>query len=153
MADCAFMYLRAARDARNIKRWQVAKACSVSEDTIRRWEVGEVKPSEDDVDRFAVAVGDHLLWHRWMCQYESYRRRYAVPRDYALPLAVMDLGHQISDVCKLQDKVERDVIDGVIDDRILAQQYRKEVQEVGAACAFILQHLDRMEDEREQYFL
>ncbi len=77
MPECTYIDLENARLRLKIPRWKLAGSLGVSESTIARWENGEIRPDPDDVDRFATAVGDPTLWHRWMIStYDSYRRRY-----------------------------------------------------------------------------
>ena len=49
MAECTGLDLRKARDAQKMPRWQLGQMIGVSEDTIRRWEMDEIRPEPDDV--------------------------------------------------------------------------------------------------------
>lgn len=142
MAECTYHDLRKARDARKLPRWEVANAVGVSEDTIERWETGKVQPDPEDVDRFAEAVGASGLWHRWMLShYDSYRKRYRDAVNYALPVAFANLRHQMNDVLNIYDPVERDALDGRIDDPELRACIEKEVQDIQSAATAFLQAL------------
>ena len=43
MAEFTHNDLRSAREARKIQRWRLANELGVSEDTVRRWEIGETQ--------------------------------------------------------------------------------------------------------------
>ena len=114
----------------------------VSESTIGRWENGEVQPEPDDVDRYASAVGDVMLWHRWMLSnYESYRKRYFDAVDQSLPVSIARSRYEMEDVMRLHDRVERDALDGTINDIDLKNAYAKEIKEAIVALSDTLQRL------------
>ncbi len=115
----------------------------VSESTLARWENGEIRPDPDDVDRLATAVGDLTLWHRWMLStYDSYRRRYVESIDQSLSVSIARSKYEMEDVMNIQKPVERDALDGVIDDPRLKASYIKEVREAISALTDTLQRLD-----------
>ena len=112
MSEFTNLDLKKAREAQKIPRWKLAAAVNVSESTLERWESGETMPHPDEVDRIADALGEPLIWHRWMLStYDSYRRRYISSDDYSLPVMAMKLRHEMDDVRALQDALERDAID------------------------------------------
>lgn len=125
-------------------QWQAAQAVGVSESTIARWESGEAVPDPEDVDALERTYKAAGLWHRWMrSHYDSYRRRY--PEDTAnreLPLALVNVRHQMADVVALQDAAERDAMDGRIDDPQMAARYKKELRELQAAAGEALERLE-----------
>lgn len=126
--------LRAARKAANIRCWQVAQEMNVSESVIARWETDEVWPDPDQVYQLEKLYNAPGLWHGWMrSHYESYREMYPEAPNYQAPMAVMNVRHQLSDVIALQDAVERDVMDGTLDDPVLKAKYLKELDEAQAA--------------------
>jgi transcriptional regulator with XRE-family HTH domain len=143
MAEFTNQELRLAREALKIPRWKLAADVNVSESTIERWETGETQPHPDEVDRVAAALGDPTIWHRWMLSnYDSYRKRYINGNNgLELPVALMSVRHELCDVLNLQDKIERDSVDGKIDDQRLKEAYTKEVKEALAALADSLQRL------------
>lgn len=144
MTKEAGLELKKARIAAKLPVYAIAQRCFTSERTVSRWEDGEVEPSPDDVDRYAEAVGDPALWDRWMrMTFDSYGRRFpeaGVNRE--LPLAIMGSRCEMEDVLALQGKVERDAMDGRIDDPELKARYRKEVLEAFAALKNVLERLE-----------
>lgn len=115
----------------------------MSETTIARWEADEALPDPEDVDTLERVYKAPGLWHRWMrSHYDSYRKRYPeVMEDNGLALAVVDVRHQMQDVMALQDKVERDAMDGRIDDQPTKERYRKELQEARASIDRTLEQM------------
>ncbi len=142
MPECTNQDLRNAREAQNIPRWKLGSLIGVSESTIERWERGEVLPSPDDVDRIGEAVGDPTLWHRWMLSnVESYRKRYSETRNLSLPVAIMSVGHRMEDIKALQYMVERDAVDGQIDDAKTRDEYERAIKNLIAQCTDVLNQL------------
>lgn len=134
MAECTNLDLRKAREARKMPRWQLAQQLGVSADTIERWERGEVKPEPDDVDRMGEALQAPDLWHQWMLSNcESYRKRYLGVETLALPVSVMRLRHAMEDALAMMNPVERDVIDGRLDDRRLKENFSQALKLLIAA--------------------
>lgn len=128
--------LRIARKAANIRCWQAANEMNVSESVIARWETDEVEPNPDQVYQLEKLYKAPGLWHGWMrSHYESYREMYPENPNYIAPLAVLNVRHQLADVIALQDDVERDVMDGRLDDPVLKAQYLHELDEAQAAIA------------------
>ena len=144
MTKEAGLELKKARIAAKMPVYVLAQRCFTSERTVARWEDGEVEPSPDDVDRYAEAVGDKALWDRWMrMTYDSYGRRYPEgAANMALAMAILNSRFQIQDVLDLQAKVERDAVDGRIDDPGLKERYKKEVTEAFTALKDVLEKLD-----------
>ena len=129
-------------------RWKLAVAVNVSESTLERWESGETMPHPDEVDRIADALGEPMIWHRWMLStYDSYRRRYISSDDYSLPVMAMKLRHEMDDVRALQDALERDAIDGRMDDEPLLNRTITELQQMIQAGSELLQRLTRQRKE------
>ena len=144
MTKEAGMELKRARIAAKLPVFVVAQRCFTSERTVARWEDGESEPSPDDVDRYAEAVGDTALWDKWMrMTYDSYGKRYPeAGENRALTMAILNSRFEIDDVLALQSRVERDAMDGKIDDPVLKAQYRKEVTDLFTACKNVLERLD-----------
>lgn len=111
---------------------------------IARWEADEALPDPEDVDALERVYQAPGLWHRWMrSHYDSYRKRYPeVVANNGLALAVVDVRHQTQDVMELQDKVERDAMDGKIDDPQAKEQYRKKLQAARASIDRTLEQLE-----------
>jgi transcriptional regulator with XRE-family HTH domain len=142
LPECTHIDLENARLRQKMPRWKLAGTLGVSESTVARWESGEIRPDPDDVDRFAAAVSDPTLWHRWMIStYDSYRRRYVESVDQSLPVSIARSKYEMADVMALQERVERDALDGAIDDPKLKADYAKEIREAVAALTDTLQRL------------
>ena len=143
MSECTNTDLENTRLRQKIPRWKLAGMLGVSESTIARWESGEIRPDPDDVDRFATAVSDPTLWHRWMLSnYDSYRRRYIDSKvNSGLPVLMARYRYETSDVMAIHGSAERDALDGTIDDPQLKQKLIKELQEQIAAGSDLLQEL------------
>jgi transcriptional regulator with XRE-family HTH domain len=135
------------RRSRKMPRWQLAIECHVHESTIERWEKGEVTPSPDDVDKVEKALKIPNLWYRWMrSHHDSFRERYPeIPyEDNDVAEKVVRMKYELSDITPgMIEKMERDSLDGSIDDKELRAQFRKEA---GEATAAIQQVLDGIKD-------
>lgn len=142
-AECTEKDLRAARKRAKMTQWQASQAIGVSESTMARWESGEVIPDPEDVDALEVMYKAPGLWHRWMrSHYDSYRKRYPEdPANRDLPLAIVNVRHQLEDVRALQDAMERDAMDGRMDDPQMAARYQKELRELQAAAGEALEKM------------
>lgn len=142
MAECTNLDLKSAREAQKMPRWKLATLVNVSESTIERWESGESQPHPDEVDRIASALSDPTIWHRWMLSnYDSYRRRYINSANLDLPVSLMSIRQKVSDVMELQDRIERDSLDGHIDDDKLREAYTKKIRELVPALINSLQKM------------
>lgn len=113
----------------------------VSEDTLKRWEDPDpnVKtfPTSPDVSRMESVYHASGLWYAWMhSNDEGFRDHFpAIQTDYQLAMAFVNIRHQLADVMKLQDAMERDAMDGRIDDHEQKGKYLKELDDVQAAIA------------------
>ncbi len=142
MSEFTNTELKKARESLKMPRWKLAAAVNVSESTLERWENGETLPHPDEVDRIADALGDPMIWHRWMLSnYDSYRRRYIGSDDYTLPVMAMKLRHEMDDVRALQDALERDALDGRVDDQQLLGRAVAELKQMIQAGTELLQRL------------
>lgn len=146
MAEFTHIDLRKLREARKMPRWQLASLVGVSEDTLGRWETGEAQPHPDDVGRIEHALdAEHeMVWHRWMLSNcESYRERHQEAKPAGLLGAIVAARHELSDVLNIQDAVERDAVDGAIDDPALRAAYRRELEEANAAITAALAQIPK----------
>lgn len=107
----------------------------ISEDTISRWECNKAMPDPEqvaDMERLYESPG---LWDAWMrLQWPSYRQR--IPKNPEMSsagLAVINAGYQMGDVTALTDRLARDLMDGKVDDKHLAQSWIGEAEEAVAA--------------------
>lgn len=144
MAEITGRDLAAARKAAGLHQYQVAHMLHVSEDVIGAWEREEREPHPDQVDEME-ALYKAPLWHGWMrYHYKSYRDRYPeTPKDHSLALALINARYQLQDVVSLQDAVERDALDGKIDNRAQAQRYVQEMREAIVALQNTMEVLQR----------
>lgn len=146
MAEYTHLDLRKARETRKLTRWQLANLIGVSEDTLERWETGKQMPTPDDVGHIEDALDARceLLWARWMySNVESYRTRNARPQVSELLAAVVSVKYELADVQALQDQLERDAIDGHIDDEDLRAKAMKEIDEAQTALARLRAQIDK----------
>lgn len=147
MSQTGNIIIREAREAQDrMPRWKLGQMVGVSESTIERWESGDTEPSPDDVDTIGKVLNDPLLWHRWMhATYPSYRKRYPHAPTLELPVAVMRLGKGLDDVLALQDAIERDVMDGVLDDRRQGSKYAERLRQLIAWAQDALPRIEKTE--------
>lgn len=142
MSEFTHLELRRARESHKMPRWQLAQTIGISEETLKRWEYGEQIPEPDDVGAIERALGERSIWHQWMMShYDSYRERYSSVPSYGLTAAVIRTRFELKDVIDLQEQVERDVIDGKLDDEQLKSRYRQQLKEAQAAIIQTLEEL------------
>ena len=123
-------------------RWQLAQEIGVSEETLKRWEYGDQMPEPDDVGAIERALGERSMWHQWMMShYDSYRERYSQAPAYGLTSAVIRTRYELNDVMTLQERVERDAVDGRLDDPALKAEYIQQLKEAQAAIIKTLEEL------------
>lgn len=144
MAEVTGRDLAAARKAAGLHQYQVAHQLHVSEDVIGAWEREERDPHPDQVDEMEKLYKTPL-WHGWMrYHFKSYRDRYPeTVQDHSLALALINARYQMQDVVSLQDAVERDALDGKIDNRAQAQRYVQEMGEAIVALRTMMELLQR----------
>ncbi len=137
------LLLREAREKAGKTREQAANVCNVSPTTYKAWEYGERKPLMDDVDRLGEFFDDRTLWHRWMLETEpSYAKRYTGAESLNLPLSVVRVRHALADVFDHQEAMERDALDGKLDDIQVAAAYRKALSLAIAKLAEAVQYMN-----------
>lgn len=143
MAENGHILLREARDLRAMTREQLGWHVGVSHDTIRRWETGESQPTSSDVDRMGEVLRDATLWHRWMLATDPpYARRYGGGAEaLALPASFMRVRYAIEDVQTYQNAMERDALDGKLDDPKMKAAYSDCVRAAIASLSEAAQHL------------
>lgn len=85
------------------------------------------------------------LWDNWMrLQWPSYRDRIPENPDIASAgMAVINAGYQISDVSALTEALGRDLMDGKIDNKSLAEQWKREATEAVAALNAAIMKLEK----------
>lgn len=95
------------------------------------------------MDNLARALNHTTMWHDWMMSdCTSYARRCQEIKPYSLPSAIMAARHEFSDILALQDQVERDAVDGAIDDPALKSRYKKEIKEALSSHVRVLESID-----------
>lgn len=144
-----WLILKMAREKQDIRRWQLAQAIGSTESTIAKWETPPEKsgnrPDPDTVGAIEEALGVPGLWHDWMmATFDSYRKRHGErAQDQTLATSALRVRYEVSDVLNLQEKLERDVMDGRIDDNVLVQRYAKEAREAAAAMLAMADQIDK----------
>ena len=124
--------LREAREKANMTREQLSMRMEcISAGTIKRWEYGESRPDSSDVARIGQLVNDDRLWPRWMCAVDDeYARRHPDTETATQAVvAVINAGYQMADVAAITEALGRDLMDGRLDDKALAEKYVKEAEE------------------------
>lgn len=136
MAEKSHVILRSAREAHGWSRVQLVAELGISEDTLKRWEYGEVKPTPDDVanvERVLRAEAE-MLWYRWMsAAWDSYKDHHPEVRRKDLLQSVVSTKHELTDVLNLQEKVESAILNGTINQPGVRDRYRKELEEAQAS--------------------
>lgn len=125
MAQNGPSLLREAREKAGFTREQLALRMEcISVATLKRWEYGESRPDSTDVNRIGEIIGDKTLWHRWMIATdEAYAQRYGNAESLVLPVSIMRVRHSLGKVLAYQEAVERDALDGRMDDQQTAAAY------------------------------
>lgn len=135
MSEPAHQILKDARKEAGLTQIQVAALLSVSVEQVKRMERGDWIPEMADVDVMEEQLRDVGLFRRWArAQYPEIVKYFGASyrRELGLLGAVVNTKHQIDDVLKLQDRVERDAVDGQIDPT-LRNSYRQELEEAREA--------------------
>lgn len=135
MSEPAHQILKDARKEAGLTQIQVAALLSVSVEQVKRMERGDWIPEMADVDMMEEQLRDVGLFRRWArAQYPEIVKYFGASdsRELGLLCAVVNTKHQIDDVLKLQDRVERDAVDGQIDPT-LRNSYRQELEEAREA--------------------
>nr|DAF74120.1 MAG TPA: antitoxin [Caudoviricetes sp.] len=137
MAECTGIDLRKARESAGMPLWQAAQALAVAESTLKRWEHDECVPQSVDVNRMEHLYKLPGLWHRWMrSNDDAYREHYPEELElHALPSALMKVRYQMEDMQRWQGLVERDAIDGIVDDPRSLRAYLMELESLQAALS------------------
>lgn len=143
MSEFTHIDLRSARESHKMKRWELANELGVSEETIKRWEYGTQRPEPDDVGNIERILQTPGLWHKWMMSnYDSYRERHGdMPGIENLTAVVVQMRHEISDVIPLFDDIERDTLDGKINEPDKWKKFKKETLEAIAAMQQVLERI------------
>lgn len=144
MEITAQQILKAARVKAGLTQLQVAAMLSVSVDQVKRMEYGTWIPEMSDVDLLEEQLHEPGLFRRWArAQFPEISKHFGASdgQDYGLLGAIVNTKHQMNDVLALHERVERDALDGRIDDPILREKYEKELQEARQAIDASLQKI------------
>lgn len=142
--ETAQQILKAARVKAGLTQLQVASMLSVSVDQVKRMEYGTWIPEMSDVDLLEEQLHEPGLFRRWArAQFPEISKHFGASdgRDYGLLGAIVNTKHQMNDVLALHERVERDALDGRIDDPILREKYERELQEARQAIDASLQKI------------
>lgn len=142
--ETAQQILKAARVKAGMTQLQVAAMLSVSVDQVKRMEYGTWIPEMSDVDLLEEQLHEPGLFRRWArAQFPEISKHFGASdgRDYGLLGAIVNTKHQMNDVLAMHEKVERDALDGRIDDPILREKYEKELHEARQAIDASLQKI------------
>lgn len=138
MTRCDGNDLRKARKEAGLTQLEASERLGVSEGTLKRWENCEKgqKPSSGDVSRMEEIYDAPGLWYLWMLWNDDGFRDHMpelpdIPPGVLAP--VIGIRHEMADVQQLQNAVERDRLDGRIDDQRAHAIYGKETDDLLAA--------------------
>ena len=143
MSEKAGALIKNARKMAGMTRPQVYQVTAISESVLERWERGETIPDLESLDKLALLYRAPGLWQEClMIYYPSFRRHYPeIVKLDTLP-ALVNNRHQLQDVLALNDAMERDAMDGKIDDEMVKARYIKECQEARAALTEAITRLE-----------
>lgn len=143
MSEKAGALLKNARKMAGMTRPQVYQVTAISESVLDRWERGETVPDLESLDKLELLYRAQGLWQEClMIYYPSFRRHYPeIVKLDTLP-ALVNNRHQLQDVLALNDAMERDAMDGKIDDEAVKARYIKECQEARAALTEAITRLE-----------
>lgn len=135
MTRCDEKDLRKAREAAGMSQLEAGEKLGVSDGTIKRWENCEKgqKPSIEDVGRMEAVYNAPGLWYRWMWwNHDSFRDHLPELPDIqpGMLSPVIGIRYEMEDVQQLQNAVERDRLDGRIDDHRAHASYGKETTDL-----------------------
>lgn len=142
MSEKAGALLKNARKSAGMTRPQVYQVTGISESVLDRWERGETIPDLESLDKLELLYRQTGLWQEClMLYYPSFRRHYPeIVKLDTLP-ALVNNRHQLQDVLALNDAMERDAMDGKIDDEAAKARYLKECEEARAALTETINRL------------
>ncbi len=143
MSEKAGALIKNARKAAGMTRPQVYQVTAISESVLERWERGETIPDLESLDKLELLYRSPGLWQEClMLYYPSFRRHYPeIVKLDTLP-ALVNNRHQLQDVLALNDAMERDAMDGKIDDAVVKARYLKECHEARAALTEAITKLE-----------
>ena len=142
MSEKAGALLKNARKSAGMTRPQVYQVTAISESVLDRWERGETVPDLESLDKLELLYRTPGLWQEClMLYYPSFRRHYPEMVKMDTMTALVNNRHQLQDVLALNDAMERDALDGRIDNEAVKAKYIKESQEAIAALTETINRL------------
>lgn len=140
MPNDAGKLLRDARKAAGMSQTQVYLATRISESNLARWEGGESKPNMEDLYTLELLYHAPGLWSKYLLETSpAYAAHHpAAAQDFGLLARVVGIGKGLEDVQKIQDAVERDLLDGVVDDRKRWDAYMQVVQAINTQTGALM---------------
>lgn len=134
--------LRAARNAVGMTQQQVYLATRISESNLQRWETDESRPDLEKLYTLELLYHAPGLWSAYLLATSpAYAAHHPAAPQNRAPLAhTVGIGKVAADMMAHQDAVERDLVDGVIDDRAGWDAYMDDVRAVNAATGALLLH-------------
>lgn len=142
MSEKAGALMKNARKSAGMTRPQVYQVTGISESVLDRWERGETFPDIESLDKLELLYRSPGLWQECLAlQYPSFRRHYPEMVKLDTMSALVNNRHQLQDVLTPHDAMERDALDGTIDDEALKARYIKESQEAIAALTETINRL------------
>lgn len=143
--------LREARKRHGLTQIQMAGLLCVSVEQVKRYEYGQVIPEMSDVDRMEEGLPEPGLFRRWArAQYPEITKHFgeADAETVGLLGAIVSTRHSLGDVLRLQERIERDAVDGRIDDHSLQDAYRTELTQAREAIGAALERMDSQNRQR-----
>lgn len=145
MSEKAGALLKNARKSAGMTRPQVYQVTAISESVLDRWERGETVPDLESLDKLELLYRSPGLWQEClMIYYPSFRRHFPQMVTLETLPALVNTRHQLQDVLALSDTMERDAMDGRIDNAALKAKYISECQESRAALTEAITRLEAM---------
>lgn len=143
MSEKAGALLKNARKSAGMTRPQVYQVTAISESVLDRWERGETVPDLESLDKLELLYRSPGLWQEClMLYYPSFRRHFPQMVTLDMLPALINNRHQLQDVLALNDAMERDALDGRIDNETVKARYIKECQEARAALTEAITRLE-----------
>lgn len=132
--------LRAARKAAGMSQTQVYLATRISESNLQRWEQEDSKPNMEDLYKLELLYHAPGLWHEYLkATSPAYAAHHpTAASDRSLLAHVVSVAKEAADVHALQDRVERDLIDGRIDSQSDWNEYLRQLRELNTASGSVL---------------
>lgn len=132
--------LRAARNAAGMTQQQVYLATRISESNLQRWETDESRPDLEKLYTLELLYHAPGLWSAYLLETSpAYAAHHPAMPEQRAPLAhAVGIGKVAADMLSRQDAVERDLVDGVIDDQVGWKAYMNEVRAVNEATGALL---------------